>query len=98
MVKAPKVDVKVVLENGKLLLVECPSEKVICEFTLDDLAEIIEFRYATPWNKSKDILEKLVIIINDLVNAYSNVPERPPTKEDLMKAVKLRMSYSEKET
>ncbi|AHL22452.1 hypothetical protein BD01_0830 [Thermococcus nautili] len=98
MVKAPKVNVRVVLENGKLLLVECPSEEIICEFTLDDLAEIIEFRYATPWNKSKDILEKLVIIINDLVDAYSNVPERPPTKDDLMKAVKLRMSYSEKET
>nr|WP_240922561.1 hypothetical protein [Thermococcus sp. 9N3] len=81
-----------------MLLVECPSEEIICEFTLDDLAEIIEFRYATPWNKSKDILEKLAIIINDLVDAYSNVPERPPTKDDLMKAVKLRMSYSEKET
>ena len=98
MVKAPKVEVKVVIENGKVLLLECPKDEIICEFTLDDLAEIMEFRYATPWNKSKDVLEKLAIIIDDLLNAYSNVPARPPTKEDLMKAVKLRMSYSEKET
>ncbi|WP_297062749.1 hypothetical protein [Thermococcus sp.] len=98
MVKAPKVDVKVVIKNGKVLLVEYPKGEIICEFTLDDLAEIMEFRYATPWNKSKDVLEKLAIIIDDILNAYSNVPERPPTKEDLMKAVKLRRSYSEKET
>ena len=90
--------IKVVLENGKLLLVMCPDERTLCEFTLDDLAELIEFRYATPWNKSKDILEKLTIIINDIVDAYANIPGRSPAKDDLMRAVKLRMSYSEKET
>jgi len=98
MVKAPKVNVKIVLEGGKLLLVECQSERTILEFSLDDLAEILEFRYATPWNKSKNILEKLSIVINDIVEAYANAPERPPTKEDLMRLVKLRMRYSEKET
>lgn len=87
-----QTSVRVVLEDGKLLLVECPSEKVIYEFTIDDLADVIEFRYATPWNKSKDILEKLAIIINDLVDFYSNVSENPPSKEDIIKAVKLRIT------
>lgn len=87
-----QTSVRVVLEDGKLLLVECPSEKVIYEFTIDDLADIIEFRYAAPWNKSKDILEKLAIIITDLVEFYSNVSENPPSKEDIIKAVKLRIT------
>ncbi|AIU70633.1 hypothetical protein TEU_09985 [Thermococcus eurythermalis] len=91
MVESQKTGFRAVLKDGKLLLVECPSERVIYEFTIDDLADIIEFRYATPWNKSKDIIEKLSMIINDLVSIYSNVSGNPPSKEDIMKAVKLRM-------
>ncbi|HDZ36184.1 MAG TPA: hypothetical protein ENH81_04655 [Thermococcus sp.] len=96
--ESQKPDISVVLKDGKLLLVKCPSEEVIYEFTIDDLADIIESRYATPWNRSKDTLEKLVIIINDLVDLYSNVSDNPPAKEDLMEAVKLRTTQVGKKT
>ncbi len=85
-------DVKVVLGKEKLLLVEFPEGKILVEITLDELAEIMEFRYAIPWNRSKDTLEKLFLIIEDILNAYSGLYEKSLTKEDLMRAVKLRRS------
>ncbi len=95
MVESQKPSVRVVLEDGKLLLVERPTEKptekVIYEFTIDDLADIIEFRYATPWNRSKDALEKLALVINDIVTVYSTVSENHSSKDDILEAVKLRM-------
>ena len=86
-----------VLEDRLLKIVDCTSQETVCEFSLDELADIIEFRYATPWNKSKDILEKLSYILQDIKDAYESSEDIFPDKEDVIKKVKFRMHQSGEE-
>ncbi|WP_297417545.1 hypothetical protein [Thermococcus sp.] len=82
---------RLIIEGDALKVVDCTQDEVLCEFTSDELAEIIQFRYATPWNKSKDIMEKLTYILDDILNAYVNSEDIPLKKEDIMKRVKFRV-------
>jgi hypothetical protein len=86
-----------VLEDGFLKIVDCNLQKTICEFSLDELAEIMEFRYATHWNKSKDILEKLSYILQDIKDAYENSEDVFVKKEDIVKQVKFRVHHTREE-
>ncbi|WP_148881932.1 hypothetical protein [Thermococcus aciditolerans] len=88
---------RLVLEGGNLKIVNCKTQETVCSFTIDELAEMIEFRYATPWNKSKDILEKLTYVLRDIEDAYKSSKDVFPNKEDIMREVKLRMHGSRKE-
>ncbi|WP_240924337.1 hypothetical protein [Thermococcus sp. 21S7] len=83
--------IKLVIEEGKLTVTHCEDGTNLGEFTIDELAELIEFRYATPWNKSKDILEKLVLILGDIKNAYERSDEPYPKKEKILKEIKIRL-------
>ncbi|KUH31729.1 hypothetical protein APY94_11820 [Thermococcus celericrescens] len=85
---------RLVLEGGNLEIVDCKTQETVCSFTIDELAEMIEFRYATPWNKSKDILEKLTYVLRDIEYAYKSSKDVSPSKEDIMREVKLRMHGS----
>ncbi len=82
---------RLVIDGGVLKIVDWARNEVLCEFTPDELAEIIQFRYATPWNRSKDIMEKLMYILNDILDAYTSSEEVFPKKEDIIKRVKFRV-------
>lgn len=82
---------RLVIDGGALKIVDCTRDEVLCEFTPDELAEIIEFRYATPWNRSKDIMEKLAYVLSDILDAYVNSEDIFPKKEDIIKKVKFRV-------
>lgn len=84
-------NILLVLDEKKLIVVQCDNETVLGEFTLDEVAELMEFRYATPWNTNKDSLEKLMLIIGDIKNAYLHSDDTFPEKNKILREVKLRL-------
>ncbi|QDA31784.1 hypothetical protein FH039_09490 [Thermococcus indicus] len=91
VIMAGEKEFLLVLKEGSLKIVDCETRETVYSFTIDELAEMIEFRYATPWNKSKDILEKLTYVLKDIEDAYRSSRAVSPNKEDIMREVKLRM-------
>ncbi|WP_010478733.1 hypothetical protein [Thermococcus zilligii] len=65
-------EVEPVLSGKSVVFRARPKGEVVLELSLDDLADILEFRYAMPWNKSKDIMEKAALIIADVVYILQN--------------------------
>jgi len=53
------------------------------------LVDLIQYRYATPWNSGKDALEKLFYILNEIFAIYSVNPEIK--KEDAIKNIRFRI-------
>lgn len=71
------------------VIVRTEDGKKLGELDLDDLAEIVEFRYATPWNVTKDSLEKVALVLEDL--AYLARSRRElPEKDVLIDMLKKR--------
>ncbi|MBP1912634.1 hypothetical protein J2747_001958 [Thermococcus stetteri] len=73
----------------RVVIVRSEDGKEIRELNLEDLAEIVEFGYATPWNITKDSLEKVALVLEDL--AYlAQSREELPEKEVLIDMLKKR--------
>ncbi|ALM75211.1 hypothetical protein [Thermococcus barophilus] len=89
-------EIEVVFKRNKVCIVDCRNGTTLEEISLDELADLIEFRYATPWNVSKDITEKLFYIIEDIKDAYSH--SRSPetiTKATVLEHVKKRKHFKQ---
>ncbi|AEH25468.1 hypothetical protein [Pyrococcus yayanosii] len=81
-------EVFLVFKKGRILVAKgCPTN-IIEEFTSDELAELLEFRYATPWNTGKDIIEKLTYILEDIHDIY--LEDAKKGKEEVLRDIKIR--------
>ncbi|AEC51724.1 hypothetical protein PNA2_0808 [Pyrococcus sp. NA2] len=61
----------------------------LAKFDLGELVDIIQYRYATPWNVSKDTLEKLHLILGEILESYSKDPNIK--KDEVVRRIKLRI-------
>ncbi|MFA4720341.1 hypothetical protein [Pyrococcus kukulkanii] len=77
------------INDRKVIVAKSKMFEILAEFEVDELAELLQYRYATPWNHGKDILEKLLYILEDILYLYSKDPELP--KEEVVRDVKLRI-------
>ncbi|WP_237710126.1 hypothetical protein [Pyrococcus sp. ST04] len=82
-------DITLIINGKKVVVAKGEVENVLAEFDVDEIAELLQFRYATPWNHGKDILEKLLYILEDISYLYSKNPDMK--KEDVIRDVKLRI-------
>ncbi|WP_457754481.1 hypothetical protein [Thermococcus sp.] len=87
-------NIKIIFEKDKVYVVTCEKETVLAEITLDELAELIQFRYATPWNNSKDVIEKITYVLEDIKEAYTNT-ENPQalSKQRVFERIKNRKYF-----
>ncbi|WP_048146452.1 hypothetical protein [Pyrococcus abyssi] len=72
-----------------VLMVEPDGSKSLAKFDMDELVDLVLYRYATPWNLSEDIIEKLFYILNEIMIAYSKNPEAK--KEEVIRNIKFRI-------
>ncbi len=75
--------------DQKTVIVRTEEGGELGELSLEDLAEVVEFRYALPWNVTKDSIEKLALVLEDLVYLARNRGELPE-KEVLLEMLKKR--------
>ncbi|ASJ15647.1 hypothetical protein A3L04_00425 [Thermococcus chitonophagus] len=83
-------DIMLMINDRKVMVAKSELSDVLAEFEVDELAELLQYRYATPWNHGKDILEKLLYILEDILYIYSKDPDLP--KEEVVRDVKLRIN------
>lgn len=76
----------------KSIVFRTKDGETVLELSLEDLAEVLEFRYAMPWNKSKEILERAALIIADVIYMVRNV-EGEVDKALLIDMVKKRKYF-----
>ncbi|AMQ19480.1 hypothetical protein [Thermococcus peptonophilus] len=68
-----------ILPDKKVITVRGEDGRALAQLTIDDLAEVVEFRYATPWNVTKDSLDKVALVLEDLAyitQSYDKLPEK----------------------
>ena len=82
-------DIVLMVDDRKVVVAKGKMSETLAEFEVDELAELLQYRYATPWNHGKDILEKLLYILEDILYLYSRNPKL--SKEEVVRDVKLRI-------
>ncbi|AIF69364.1 hypothetical protein PAP_04765 [Palaeococcus pacificus DY20341] len=88
-------EVKLALTKEGVQVVDSQTFKVLAVFTIEDIAEILEFRYAIPWNKSKSILEEIMYILEDIEELYEKLKAEGKmlSKEIIEDHVKKRKTF-----
>ncbi|ASJ03008.1 hypothetical protein A3L09_06935 [Thermococcus profundus] len=86
------VEVEPVLSDKSIVFRDKSNGNIVLELSLEDLADILEFRYAMPWNKSKETMERAAIVIADVLYMVGNV-EGEVDKDLLIDMVKKRKYF-----
>ncbi|WP_170218368.1 hypothetical protein [Palaeococcus ferrophilus] len=68
---------------------------VVATFTWNDIADILQFRYATPWNRLKEVLEELSLTMGELDELYAHARSqgREVSKELIEDYLKKRKTF-----